>query len=84
MEQRHRRQDHEQRRRRQVGEQEPGHPQEEQLHEINRNTKKIIAFFDSAALKKQAKSKKWNLKKEEDLTAALSYYDQRLEKKKDN
>lgn len=55
-----------------------------QLHDINRNTNKIIEFFGSAALKKEVKSKKLNLKKDEDLTAALSFYDQRQAKKKDN
>ncbi|PHN03806.1 hypothetical protein [Flavilitoribacter nigricans] len=51
------------------------------LHDINRNTKKIVSFFDSPALKKEVKNKKLNLKDDADLSAALSYYDQRQEKK---
>lgn len=56
--------------------------QDGSLHDVNRNTKKIVSFFDSPALKKEVKNKKLNLKDDQDLTAALSYYDQRMEKKK--
>lgn len=54
------------------------------LESINRSTKKILEYFDSAALKKEVQSKKLNLKEDADLSAALSYYDQRRAEKKAN
>jgi|GEM_PF-2132949 len=52
------------------------------MHEVSRNSKKLVAFFKSPRLKGYIKKNKLNLKKDEDLVKALAYYEGSLTKNK--
>lgn len=53
-----------------------------ELHEVNRNKKKLVEFLKSARLKSYIKKNKLNIKKDEDLVKALAYYESSMKKKK--
>lgn len=55
---------------------------EGKMHEVSRNSKKLVAFLKSPRLKGYIKKNKLNLKKDEDLVKALAYYESSLTKDK--
>lgn len=55
---------------------------EDKMHEVSRNSKKLVAFLKSPRLKGYIKKNKLNLKKDEDLVKALAYYESSLTKDK--